>query len=123
MNSYKSEHFGRAAWIAYAITAASALIGLGFSLAALGTEGFGDRYVLYALSRSVAIVIGVAVVGIRRSTAALIAVGLIMAVVQILDAGVGAIIHDPTKTAGPAVLAIASGISLFILSRANRRNR
>jgi hypothetical protein len=123
MNSYKSEHFGRAAWVAYAITAVSALIGLGFSIAALGIEGFGDRYVLYALSRSIAIVIGIAVVGVRRSTAALLAVGLIMAVVQILDAGVGAIIHDPTKTVGPAVLAIASGISVLVLSRANRHNR
>lgn len=104
------------------VTAGSALTSLGFSLAAVRSEGMADRYVLYNLSRSVAIVaaVGVAGGGLRRSATGVTAVGVLMAVVQALDAGVGLGIHDPVKTYGPAGLAVVSVLALIALQRAER---
>lgn len=101
------------------VTAASALTGLGFSLAAVGPEGVGNRYVLYNLSRSVAIVVAIGVAGarLRRSATGVTAVGVLMMVVQALDAGVGLVVHDPVKTYGPAGLAVVSLLALIVVRR------
>lgn len=109
-------------WVLLVVTAASALTGLGFSLAALGSEGAGDRYVLYNLSRSVAIVVAVVVAGarLRRSATGVIAIGVLMMVVQALDAGVGLVIHDPVKTYGPAGLSVVSLFALIAVQRSRR---
>lgn len=109
-------------WVVLGVTAGSALTSLGFSLAALSSEGVGDRYVLYSLSRSVAIVVGVVVagVGLRRSAAGVTVMGVLMTVVQALDAGVGLVIHESVKTYGPAGLAVVSVLALIGLQRSRR---
>lgn len=120
MNNSITEQTWR--WVVGGVTAGSAVTSLGFSLAALGSQGVGNRYVLYNLSRSGAIVVatGVACVAARRSAAGVTVVGVLMTVVQALDAGVGLVINDPVKTYGPAGLALVSALALTGLRRSRR---
>jgi hypothetical protein len=89
------------------ITAVSAVISLGFSIAAVfNTSNEARNNALYTCARSVALVIASAVPFLTGSSPWLQAMACCMIIVQICDAGIGAAIKDRMKTLGPAGTAL-----------------
>src|SRR5258708_35270191 len=103
--------------ICASITAASALISLGFSvMAALAAAGPARTMALYACARSAALVIASAVPFFTGSTGWLQAVAWSMIIVQAGDAVIGGAIKKPMKNYGPpgtAPLNLLGGVLLF----------
>jgi hypothetical protein len=96
------------------VTAISAIISFGFSVAAvLGSTGEARTIALYACARSVALVVAGAVPFLTGSTQWLQAVALSMIIVQACDTVIGLTIKDRMKTFGPA------GIALLNLAAVN----
>jgi hypothetical protein len=101
-----------------AITALSAFISLGFSLAAaLSEAGVARTMAFYATARSVALAIASVVPFMTGSVGWLLAVGWIMIIVQALDAIVGVTINDKMKTFGPAATAVLNLFAVMWLIR------
>ena len=89
------------------ITAVSAVVSLGFSIAAaFNTANDVRRIALYTCARSVALVLVSAVPFITGSTPWLQAIACSMIIVQGCDAAIGVVIKDRMKTFGPAVIAL-----------------
>ena len=100
------------------ITAVSAAISLGFSIAAVFNTADEVRNVaLYTCARSVALVIASAVPFLTGSTPWLEAIACSMIIVQICDAGIGAVIKDRMKTLGPAGTAVLNLAAVVWLLR------
>jgi hypothetical protein len=104
----------RAFWYSAAVTAISALISAGFSLAAVFARAPYDTSALYAASRSIALPIAIAVAIFRRSTAGIVALALVVGLLQLFDGFIGVHTHDASKTSGPFIL---SFLSFFTLTR------
>ena len=83
------------------VTAVSALVSLGFSIASVpGTNGQTRTLALYTCARSIAFAI-ISVVPLATGWSLwLEAVAVGMIILQVLDAGVGVTIRDPKKTFG-----------------------
>ncbi|WP_426592941.1 hypothetical protein ACPPVS_14405 [Cellulomonas sp. McL0617] len=111
---------GRLWWAAFAVTAISACVSLGFAIEALVRLGTDDSSAMYAASRSVALVVAVAAVAVVRSRRALIVVALAMIVVQALDAVVGVTIGDLVKSVGPTFTAVLNLVVLVPVVRSVR---
>ena len=89
------------------VTAISAIISLGFSIAAaLGASGALRTAALYTCARSIALVLASAVPFLTGSTPWLLAIACSMIVVQAGDAAIGMSIKDQMKTIGPAGTAL-----------------
>jgi hypothetical protein len=99
-------------WLCLALTAVSALVSLGFSLAALRQR---NVYAEYAASRSVALVAGVILAFGLTSQLLVFALAIVLTVVQALDAVVGIRQRDVMKTVGPAVLAVLTLVAAILL--------
>jgi hypothetical protein len=100
------------------VTAASAAISLGFSVAAVfNTADEVRNMALYTCARSVALVIASAVPFLTGSTPWLEAIACSMIIVQICDAGIGAVIKDRMKTLGPAGTAVLNLAAVVWLLR------
>jgi len=99
------------------ITAISAIISLGFSIAAV-VKAAGDarNIALYTCARSVALVIASAVPFLSGSTQWLQSAACSMIIVQACDAGIGIRIRDRMKTFGPAGTAILNLAALIWFS-------
>jgi hypothetical protein len=98
------------------ITAISAIISLGFSIAAaLGATGTARTMALYACARSVALMIASAVPFLTGSTGWLQAIAWSMIIVQACDAVIGTTIKDRMKTFGPAGTALANLVAVIWL--------
>jgi hypothetical protein len=98
------------------ITLISALVSLGFSIAAvMNHTGEARTMALYASARSFAFTIVSAVPFLTGSVAWLEASAVGMIVVQLCDAGIGIITRDRTKTFGPAATAIVNFVALLWL--------
>lgn len=96
-------------WICGAITAISAYVSLGYSVAGLrGAVGAERTGSMYALARSVALAIVATIALFVGAMAFLIAITIAMVIVQAIDAVIGSRIRDPLKTFGPAVTAIVN---------------
>ena len=94
-------------YVCAAVTAVSAIVSLGFSIAAaLGKAGEARTMALYACARSVALALASAPPLLTGSTPWLLAVACAMTVVQACDAAIGVTINDRMKTLGPAGLAL-----------------
>ena len=90
-----------------AVTAISAIVSLGFSIAAvLKADGEAKTMALYACARSLALVLVSAVPLFTGSVAWLLAVACGMTIVQACDAAIGVRIGDRMKTLGPAGTAL-----------------
>src|SRR6267142_5395289 len=101
------------------ITAISAIISLGFSIAAaLGATDTARTMALYACARSTALVIASAVPFFTGSLGWLQAIAWSMIIVQAGDAIVGGTIKDPMKTYGPAGTALVNLVAVIWLSQA-----
>jgi hypothetical protein len=102
-------------WICAIITAISAFVSFGFSLAALRGKGEPLIASMYASSRSIALAL-ISLVPLFTGTRSwLLAIALAMVIVQALDALVGIKQHDAMKTFGPACLAILNAVFLGLL--------
>jgi hypothetical protein len=104
-------------WLCAIITGISALVSASFSVAALLGEGKGDPYAMYALSRSISLLLVVPIAIWFRSRFGLAVIALIMAMVQAFDTIVGVHLHDASKTYGPLVFALATFASVAALLR------
>jgi len=101
-------------WICAGVTAASAFVSLGFSVAAvLSVLHEAQTLAMYALSRSVALAAVSVVPLIGQTRSALLTIALAMVIVQALDALVGGTIHDRMKTFGPASLGALNLVALL----------
>ena len=102
--------------ICAAITAISAFISLGFSIAsALNTTGKTRTLAFYTISRSIAFAVISAVPFLSGSIPWLEAIAVGMIILQAGDAVIGMTIHDRMKTFGPAGTAIANLAALVWL--------
>jgi hypothetical protein len=101
------------------IAAFSAIISLGFSIAAaLGATGTARTLALYACARSMALVIASAVPFLTGSTEWLQAIACSMIIVQACDAVIGTTIKDRMKTFGPAGTALLNLVAVIWLIQA-----
>jgi hypothetical protein len=104
-------------WICALITLLSAGVSAGFSLVGLLGSGGGDSSAGYAASRSVALLLTVAIaIGVRSRTA-IAFLGIVMTAVQAFDGIIGALAHDPSKTYGPFVFAVLNALAVVWLLR------
>jgi hypothetical protein len=104
-------------WICAIITAISALVSAGFSVAGLFGPSGSDSIERYAASRSVALLVAVlCCIGVR-SRMGIAALALVMSLVQGFDGVIGSLAHDPAKTYGPFVFALANVAALVWLLR------
>jgi hypothetical protein len=98
------------------ITAISAIVSLGFSVAFVLKEADQARVMaLYGCARSLPLAIASAVPLLTGSLAALEAIACVMIVVQACDAAIGVYIKDQMKTFGPAATALANLAALIWL--------
>lgn len=104
-------------WICVAITAISAYVSLGYSIAGLrGSDDDAARTASkYALARSSALAVAATVAPFTQAVAFLVAVAVAMIVVQASDAVIGAGLRDRLKTIGPALTAAANAAALVWL--------
>lgn len=101
------------------ITSVSALISLGFSLAAVVNAPAAGRVdALYTLSRSVALAIGSLASFLIASPAWLEAMATTMSLVQLGDALIGLRLRDTVKTVGPLLTSALNLAALFYLMNA-----
>jgi hypothetical protein len=107
-------------WTCNIITALSTLVSAGFSVAGLLGPSVSDSFALYAASRSIALLIAVLCCMGFRSRGATIALALVMSLVQGFDGIIGLLAHDPAKTYGPFVFALANFIALVWLLRSQQ---
>lgn len=101
-------------WLCLALTAISALVSLGFSLAGLRAS-VRTASAKYAAARSIALLVGVGIAAFLGSTIVVIVLGITLAVMQAIDAAIGVTEHDRTKTLGPAFLAAVTLVSVILL--------
>lgn len=106
-------------WTCGLLALLSALVSAGFSIAGLTGLHTYDAFAWYAASRSVALPLVVLVCLGFRSRAGVLALGLTMTLVQLFDAAIGFAAHDPAKSYGPLVFAIAGFASVLWLRRSS----
>jgi hypothetical protein len=95
------------------ITAISAIVSLGFSMAAsFSNQGEAQTMALYGSARSLALVIVAVVPFFTASTAWLLAVASGMTIVQACDAAIGLRIKDRMKTIGPVAIALLNAAAM-----------
>jgi len=119
----------KARGMAGAMTAINVLVSCGFSftgvwapravlpVSAVVTEA-ARIFALYAAVRAAALAVVCLVVIARRNVGALLVLGMLAGLIQLLDCAVGVVQHDPGKIAGPLVIAAAQFWTLLNLKRA-----
>src|SRR6185312_11161199 len=101
------------------VTAISAIISLGFSIAAaLGATDTARTMALYACARSMALMIVSAVPFLSGSIEWLQAIAWSMTIVQASDAVIGTTLKDHMKTFGPAGTALLNLVAVIWLTQA-----
>ena len=101
-----------------AVTGLNVLVMSGFSLAALGSAQPSLTFALYAAARTIPLALFVLWAIYRKNASALLILGGLAGVIQILDAGVGVVQQDVGKTVGPIVIAVLQFVALFYLRKA-----
>ncbi|MEP7178367.1 MAG: hypothetical protein ABI775_04715 [Pseudonocardiales bacterium] len=104
-------------WFCATVTAISAYVSLGFSLAALGTSDGADRRGFeYAFVRSLALAVAATVVAVVQTRPWLQAVALTMVVLQAGDAVIGWMMRDRLRSVGPAATSVVNLAALVWVS-------
>src|SRR5882724_4792872 len=109
------------------VTAINVLVASGFSIAALvepqavlpvGSLATKASFIfaLYAAARTLPLALISLVAIYKRATSALLILGTLAGVIQLLDAGIGAFQHDLGKTIGPLAIAV---LQLLVVLRLN----
>jgi len=105
----------RGFWPATSIAGANAVVSTGFAIATVVAESSSTAW--YAADRAAALLVALIVVVALRHRAGLLVVGWMLVGVQAVDALIGLATADVTKTVGPAALAVATGVALFLAAR------
>jgi hypothetical protein len=100
-----------------AVTGLNVLVMSGFSLAALGSAQPSLAFALYAAARTIPLALFVLWAIYRQNASALLILGGLAGVIQILDAGVGVVQQDMGKTVGPIMIAVLQFAALFYLRK------
>ena len=117
--------------IASLVTAVNVLVAGGFSIAGLvspksilpadyaPTEA-SFIFAMYAAARTIPLAVVALIAIYKRSESALLVLGTLAGVIQLLDAGVGLFQHDLGKSIGPLVIAAFQFFAVYLLSRSAR---
>ena len=115
--------------IASLVTAINVLVASGFSIAGLvspksilpadyaPTEA-SFIFAMYAAARSIPLALMALIAIYKQSEAALLMLATLAGFIQLLDAGVGLLQHDPGKVIGPLVTAAFQLFAMYLLSSA-----
>jgi hypothetical protein len=121
-------------WLASLVTAINVLVASGFSIAGLvspqsvlpagyvPTES-SSLFALYAAARTIPLALITLSAIYLRATSALLLLGTLAGVIQLLDAGIGLFQHDPGKFAGPFFIAVVQFSAVLLLNRSLREPR
>jgi hypothetical protein len=121
-------------WLASPVTAVNVLVASGFSIAGLvspqsvlpagyiPTES-STLFALYAAARTIPLALITLSAIYLRATSALLLLGTLAGVIQLLDAGIGLFQHDPGKFAGPFFIAVVQFSAVLLLNRSLREPR
>jgi hypothetical protein len=115
--------------IASLVTAINVLVASGFSIAALISPksilpaGYAPTeasfiFAMYAAARSIPLALMALIAIYKQSEAALLILATLAGFIQLLDAGVGLLQHDPGKAIGPLVIAAFQLFAVYLLSSA-----
>jgi hypothetical protein len=111
------------------VTAINVLVASGFSIAALVSPksilpaGYAPTeasfiFAMYAAARSIPLALMALIAIYKQSEAALLILATLAGFIQLLDAGVGLLQHDPGKVIGPLVIAAFQLFAVYLLSSA-----
>jgi hypothetical protein len=104
-----------ALWVCAGVSATSAFVSLGFSIAAVRAERIDTAR--YAVARSSALAVVAIVAFFVAAVGFVAAIALAMIVVQFSDAVIGARARDVIKAIGPAALAVITlGALIWMLA-------
>jgi nitrate reductase gamma subunit len=118
-------------WLASLVTAINVLVASGFSIAGLihpqamlptgdvPTEA-SSIFAMYAAARAIPLALITLAAIWRRAPQALLTLGTLAGVIQLLDAGIGLLQHDTGKFAGPLLIAIVQFWVLLLLNSSMR---
>jgi hypothetical protein len=121
-------------WLASPVTAVNVLVASGFSIAGLvspqsvlpagyiPTES-STLFALYAAARTIPLALITLSAIYLRATSALLLLGTLAGVIQLLDAGIGLFQHDPGKFSGPFFIAVVQFSAVLLLNRSLREPR
>ena len=117
--------------IASLVTAINVLVAGGFSIAGLVSPksilpaGYAPTeasfiFAMYAAARSIPLALMALIAIYKQSEAALLILGTLAGFIQLLDAGVGLLQHDPGKVIGPLVIAALQIFAVYLLNKSAR---
>jgi hypothetical protein len=117
--------------LASIVTAANVLIASGFSIAGLiapaallpakdAPSEASFIFAMYAAARTLPLALAALVAIYKRSAMAVLALGALAGLVQLVDAAIGLYQHDLGKTIGPLVIAALQFYAVFRLENAAR---
>jgi hypothetical protein len=117
--------------IASLVTALNVMVAAGFSIAGLVSPksilpaGYAPNeasfiFALYAAARTVPLAFMALIAIYKQSEAALLLLGTLAGFIQLLDAGVGLLQHDPGKAIGPLVIAAFQFFAVYLLGGSAR---
>ena len=118
-------------WLASLVTAVNVLVASGFSIAGLISPqsllpaGYvptdsSTLFALYAAARTIPLALAALAAIYLRATSALLVLGTLAGVIQLLDAGIGLFQHDTGKSAGPFFIAAVQFFVVLLLNRSTR---
>lgn len=117
--------------LASALTALNVVVASGFSIAglikpelvlptgAIPTDA-SAIFAMYAAARTIPLALITMVAIYQRSASALLVLGLLAGVIQLVDAAVGLLQHDVGKTVGPLFLAILQVYAVILFRKASK---
>ena len=117
--------------IASLVTAINVLVAGGFSIAGLmspksilpansGSTDASFIFAMYAAARTIPLALMALIAIYRQSQSALLVLGTLAGLIQLLDAGVGLLQHDLGKAIGPLVIAAFQFFAVSLLNRSTR---
>jgi hypothetical protein len=113
------------------VTAINVLVAGGFSIAGLVSPtsilpaGYGPTeasfiFAMYAAARTIPLALMALIAIYKHWESALLILGTLAGFIQLLDAGVGLLQHDPGKVIGPLVIAAFQFFAMYLSSRSAR---
>jgi hypothetical protein len=105
----------KAVRLASIVTAANVLIASGFSIAGLIAPA-----ALFAAARTIPLALAALLAIYNRSTIALLVLGALAGLVQLVDGFIGLYQNDLGKTIGPLIIAVLQFYAVFRLERSAR---
>jgi hypothetical protein len=118
-------------WLASVVTAINVLVATGFTVAAIfrpevvvppgsvPTEA-ALLLAMYAATRTIPLALSTLWAIYKQAAPALLMMGAIAGVMQLLDAGIGLFQHDLGKCAGPLFIAVLQFFVVYLLHRSMR---